>query len=127
MTYIATEVARPVRMPSIDFFNFFRIGLGWVVTIYATVITVQSLWGWYVWLAGSDKYISLVRRYVILQGLRLRFRAFLGDAVVCILLSIAFLILWHAHHLIYDLDHKMQALRSQQTQSHEPHHEHRPV
>ena len=29
-------------VPRIDFFNFFRIGLGWVATIYATVITVQS-------------------------------------------------------------------------------------
>ena len=61
-------------MPQIDLFNFFRIWLGWIVTIYATIITVQSLWGWYVWLAGSDKYMSLLRRYVVLQGLRLRFR-----------------------------------------------------
>jgi len=87
-------------MPQIDFFNFFRWGLSWVVTIYATVITLQSLWSWYVWLAGSDRYISLVRRYVIVQGLRLRFRAFWGDVIICLLLCVAFLILWHAHHVI---------------------------
>ena len=59
-------------MPEFDLFNFFRIGLAWVVTIYASIITIQSLYGWYVWLAGSDRYISIVRQYVIVQGLRLR-------------------------------------------------------
>ena len=97
-------------MPKIDLFNFFRYGLGWVVTIYATIITLQSLWGWYVWLAGTDKYISLVRRYIIVQGLRLRFRAFWGDVLICILLTVAFLILWHAHHVIYDLRDRVNAL-----------------
>lgn len=96
-------------MPSIDFFNFFRIGLAWVATIYATVVTVQSLWGWYVWLAGSDKYISMVRRYIILQGLRLRIKTFGPDVLICILLCVAFLIMWHAYHLIQDLAVQMQA------------------
>ena len=27
-------------MPRIDLFNFFRIWLGWIVTIYATIIAV---------------------------------------------------------------------------------------
>ncbi len=110
-------------MPKIDFFDFFRLGLGWVVTIYATIVTAQSLWGWYVWLAGSDKYIGLVRRYVIVQGLRLRFRAFLGDSIICIMLCVAFLILWHAHHLIYDLDAKMHALRAMKSELHERTHQ----
>ena len=84
-------------MPEVDFFNFFRYGLSWVVTVYATVITVQSLWGWYVWLAGSDRYISIVRQYVIVQGLRLRFKTFWGDVIICILLTVVFFILWYAH------------------------------
>ncbi len=95
-------------MPQIDFFNFFRYFLGTVVTIYATVITLQSLWGWYVWLAGSDKYVSLIRRYVILQGLRLRFKTFWGDVIICLLLCIAFLILWRGHVLIYDLGYRIE-------------------
>ena len=53
------------------------------MTIYATVITLQSLWGWYVWLAGSDRYIGLLRRYLIVHGLRLRFTAFWGDVIIC--------------------------------------------
>ena len=98
-------------MPDIDFFNFFRYALGWVVTIYATVVMLQSLWGWYLWLAGEDKYISLVRRYMIVHGLRLRFKTFWGDVIICILLTAIFFILWHAHGLIYDLGFRVDALK----------------
>ena len=84
-------------MPAIDFFQFFRYTLGTIATVYATVITLQSLWGWYVWLAGSDKYISLVRRYVVVQGLRLRFKAFWGDVIISALLCVVFYYLWLAH------------------------------
>jgi hypothetical protein len=92
-----------------DLFDFFRIALGVVVTIYATVVTLQSLWGWYVWLAGSDRYVSLIRRYVILHGLRLRFRAFWGDVIICLLLCVVLLLLWYAHHIvIYDIGEKLQ-------------------
>jgi hypothetical protein len=78
--------------------------LGTIVTVYATVITLQSVYGWYVWLAGSDKYMSMLRRYVVLHGLRLRFRAFWGDVIICGLLCFVFLILCRAHRLIYDLE-----------------------
>jgi hypothetical protein len=87
-------------MPKIDFFNFFRYMLAVIVTVYATVVTLQSLYGWYVYLNSPDKYMSLIRRYVIVQGLRLRFRAFWGDVVVCVLLSVVCLLLWRAHVLV---------------------------
>jgi hypothetical protein len=90
-------------MPDIDPFSFFRYWLGWVVTIYATAITVQSLWGWYLWLAGQDKYVGMLRRYLIVHGLRLRFRAFWGDVIICVLLTVAFVMMWRAHHLLYDI------------------------
>jgi hypothetical protein len=98
-TLIFFHFSRPVIrifLPD-DLFDFFRLALGWVVTIYAAIITAQSLWGWYVWLAGSDKYISLIRRYVIVHGLRLRFRAFWGDVIICLLLSFTFVLIWQAH------------------------------
>ena len=107
-------------MPDIDFFDFFRWALGTVVTIYATVITLQSLWGWYVWLAGSDKYISLVRRYVIVHGLRLRFRAFWGDVIISALLCVAFLILWHAHTRTSKFELEYKAARDSLTQNVQP-------
>ncbi len=79
-----------------DPFRFFRFFLAVIASVYATVITLQSLWGWYVWLAGPDRYVSLVRRYVLLHGLRVRMKTFGGDALVCLLLCVAFFILWHS-------------------------------
>ena len=84
-------------MPNVDFFYLFRFVLGWIATIYASILTLQSMWGWMVWLSGTDKYISLVRRYVIVHGLRLRVKSFWGDVIVCLLLTAVFLMLWYAH------------------------------
>ena len=84
-------------MPDLDFFQFFRYLLGLIATVYATVLTLQSLWGWIVWLSGEDKYISLVRRYVIVHGLRLRVKSFWGDVIICVLLCVVFFLLWYAH------------------------------
>ncbi|HSU69065.1 MAG TPA: hypothetical protein VLJ39_19435 [Tepidisphaeraceae bacterium] len=92
----------------LDFFDFFRWVLAIIATIYATIITLQSLWGWVVWLSGSDKYMTLVRRYVIIHGLRLRFKTFWGDVLISVLLCVAFLILWRAHILIYDLGERIR-------------------
>jgi hypothetical protein len=84
----------------IDFFIFFRIILETVVGIYATVVTLQGLYGWYIYLQGGDRYISLARRYLMVHGLRVRIKTFWGDVLTCILLSIVLLILWHAHNVI---------------------------
>ena len=98
-------------MRQLDFFDFFRWVLGTIVTIYATVITLQSFWGWVVWLSGSDKYVSMLRRYLIIHGLRLRFKTFWGDAIICVLLCMAFLIIWRAHVIIYDLGARLSDVR----------------
>ena len=81
------------------------------MTIYATVLTLQSLWGWYLWLAGREKYVSMLRQYVIVHGLRLRFKTFWGDVLICLLLCVAFFILWHAHGVIDDLGNKISDVR----------------
>ena len=83
-----------------DFFKFFRWWLAILVTVYASIITLQSLWGWYLWLAGSDRYTSLLRRYLLVQGLRLRFKAFWGDVIICGLLLVAFLMIWRAQSVM---------------------------
>lgn len=90
-------------MFDVDLFNFFRYLLATIVTIYATIITAQSLYGWWVWLAGSDRYMTMLRRYVIVHGLRLRFTSFWGDVIICILLCVVFLLLWRAHGILEDL------------------------
>lgn len=96
---------------SYDLFDFFRLALGWVATIYATVVSAQSAWTWWVWLAGSDRYVGLVRRYLIVHGLRLRVRAFGGDVLVCLLLCVAFGLLWHAHTRVELLQVALDRLR----------------
>lgn len=83
-----------------DLFFLFRSALAWLVGIYASVITLQSIWGWYLWLAGSDKFTSMLRRYLLVHGLRLRFRTFWGDVIICVLLTVAFFILWHAQGVL---------------------------
>ena len=70
-------------VPAFHLFNFFRYVLAIVASVYATVITIQSLWNWYLWLAGQDRYVSLVRRYIVVHSLRLRFRTFWGDVIIC--------------------------------------------
>jgi hypothetical protein len=80
-----------------DLFSIFRWLAFVFVTVYVTITTVQSLWAWYVFLWQRDRYTSLLRRYVIVHGLRLRVRAFTADVVVCVLLSVAFLLMWRAH------------------------------
>jgi hypothetical protein len=90
-------------IPLDDPFDCFRWMLSWAVTIYASIVTFQSLYGWWVWLAGGDRYISMLRRYIIVQGLRLRFRTFWGDVLICGLLCVVFLLLWHAHHVLAEI------------------------
>ena len=84
-------------MPDLDPFQFFRLSVAWVATVYATVLLVQSAWGWIVYLSGGDRYMTVIRRYVVLHALRLRFRTFWGDVLICGLLCVIFLLLWRAH------------------------------
>ena len=95
----------------LDFFDLFRWTLACIATVYATVVTIQSAMGWYAWLRGNDKYISLARRYLIVHGLRLRVRTFGGDVLVCGLLCLTFLILWYAHVQVQHLGNTLQDLR----------------
>lgn len=98
-------------MPQIDFFNFFRYLLGVVATVYATIVTYQSLREWYLWLAGQDRYVSMLRRYLVVHGLRLRFRAFWGDVLVCLLLGVVFALIWRAHGIIYAIGETLRDAR----------------
>ena len=84
----------------LDAFDFFRWVVSIIATIYATVVTLQSLWGWVVYLSGQDKYMTLVRRYLVIHALRLRFKAFWGDVIICILLCVVFLLLWRLHGVL---------------------------
>ena len=106
-------------MPDIDFFGFFRFWLATIVTIYAGVITLQSLRSWYFWLAGSDRYSSLLRRYLLVHGLRLRFKTFWGDVILCGLLCAAFLMIWHAQTVLSHANNIIKLSKIQDVQTKE--------
>lgn len=91
-----------------DIFQLFRLMLAVLVTVYFTIVTAQSLWEWYKWLAGSDKYMSMLRRYLIVQGLRLRFATFWGDVIICLLLCVAFFLLWGAQNRIDEVEETLR-------------------
>jgi hypothetical protein len=86
-----------------DFFDFFRWSLGTIVAIYATLVTLQWAAGWYKWLAQPHRHTTLLRRYLIVSGLRLKVTTFWGDVLVCFLLCVVFAILWHAHGTVADI------------------------
>lgn len=95
-------------MPDVDLFNFFSWLLTRIVWIYFIVITAQSLWNWYVWLAGGEKHVSMLRRYLLVHGLRLRFTSFWGDVLVCLLLCVVFLAIWRAQLKLDYLEANLQ-------------------
>lgn len=80
-----------------DLFAIFRWLVFVFVTIYVTITTIQFLWSWYTFLQQRDRYIGLLRNYLILHGLRIRVKSFAGDVVVSVLLCVAFLLMWRAH------------------------------
>jgi hypothetical protein len=90
-------------VPDVDFFNFFRYALGTVVTIYATLVTAQWAVGWYKWLSQPDWQISMMRRYLIISGLRVRVADFWADVLICFLLCVTFLLLCYAHGSVADV------------------------
>src|SRR5262245_156273 len=63
----------------LDLFEFWRFILTVACFIYAAVLTVQSIWNWLVYLSGPQRATTLLRRYVIIQLLRLRLRPFAGE------------------------------------------------
>ena len=87
-------------MFDLDPFEFFRLTVAWIATVYATVLLAQSIWGWIVFLSGTDRHIAVMRRYLVVHALRLRFKTFWGDVIICLLLCVVFLLVWKAHGLV---------------------------
>jgi hypothetical protein len=91
-------------LQSRDPFHLFRYLLALIVTIYVTVVTLQWLWSWLVWLSGSDRYTTMLRRYLVVQGLRLRFKTFWGDVILCGLLLAALGLLVRAQAIMDSME-----------------------
>ncbi len=91
-------------MPDVDIFTFYRWLLAWVVTVYCTVLTIQWAWNWYVWLGSSDRYVKLLRRYLLVTALRMKFRTFWGELLICLLLTVAFFLMCKAQYTMSDTE-----------------------
>lgn len=93
--------------PMFDLFDLFRWMLGTIVTIYATIVLLQWAWSWWVWLtrpdAGYERHFAMLRRYLVVHGLRIRLTRFGSDLLVIVGLCIVFLLLFWAHLIIYDM------------------------
>jgi hypothetical protein len=91
-------------MFDVDLFTLYRWLLAWVATVYCVVVTGQSMWSWYVWLSSSDRYMVLLRRYLLVQTLRMRFRDFWGELIICLLLCVAFALMCKAQWIMSDVE-----------------------
>ena len=94
-----------------DLLRLFSNLLAGLLWVYFAVVTIQSLWWWVAWLAGKDKYTSILRRYLVVHGLRLRLRSFVGDIVICILLCVAFFLIWTAQWKMYQIEDAVKKAR----------------
>lgn len=86
-----------MRLFDRDLFELWRLLLGTICTIYATVITVRSLWGWVVYLSVPGRSTTVMRNYVIVQLLRLRPGRFADELLYIAGLSILLLLLLRFH------------------------------
>jgi hypothetical protein len=87
-------------MPDIDLFNFYRWALGTVVTIYATLVTVQWAMGWYKYLRQPGRGTSMLSRYLQVAGLRMSLLRMSGDLLICVLLCVIFVMLCMVHGVV---------------------------
>ncbi|MCG8404732.1 MAG: hypothetical protein MI923_05995 [Phycisphaerales bacterium] len=80
-----------------DLFEVWRLALALVCGIYATVVTLRSLWGWLVYFMAPDRTTQLMKSYVVVQLLRLRWSRFTKEWVAIGFYSvcIVFLLYWH--------------------------------
>jgi hypothetical protein len=96
-------MGRKLPAVSMDFFDFFRYVLATVVTIYATLVTVQWAAGWYKWLSQQGRHTTLLRSYLIVSGLRLKVTTFWADVLISLMLCVIFMMLWHAHGIVGEI------------------------
>jgi hypothetical protein len=64
-----------------DLFESWRYILALTCTVYATIITLRWMWGWYEYLWQPDRSRALMRRYAVVQLLRIRVRRFMGEGL----------------------------------------------
>ena len=87
-------------MPELDPFFLFRRVLLIVCAVYSLVITVRGLRYWLNYLMADGRDRALLRRYLWLHALRMRWRRFAGELFKVAALSVLTLLAIWAHRFI---------------------------
>ncbi len=83
----------------LQLFELFRWQLAVICTIYAGVVTWQSLWSWLTWF-NTSRPAAAVGRYAGLLLLRIRMRPFLWELLQIAVLIALFGYIVHWNHLL---------------------------
>ena len=70
-----------MNLRSFDLFEAWRFVLAVACTVYAAIVMLRWMSGWYDYLYASDRGRATLRRYAVVQLLRLRARRFLGEGL----------------------------------------------
>jgi hypothetical protein len=90
-------------VPDFNLFGFYRFVLSVMVGSYAAVRLGLFLWRWRLFGTEDSRSLGLLRRYAVVQLLRVRFFRFAGQlAVIAVLLAI-FALLVDMHWRYNDL------------------------
>lgn len=71
-----------MRLGDSDLFELWRLLLGTACGIYALVVTIRSVLSWVAHLAGQDRTSTLMRSYLSLHLLRLRWGRFTKELAI---------------------------------------------
>ena len=80
-----------------DLFETWRLILATVCGIYATIVTLRSLLGWLDYFSGSDRTTQLMRTYVVIHLLRLRWKRFSRELLAIGFYACLFVWLLYGH------------------------------
>ncbi len=83
-----------------DLFYFWRWILVIVCTIYWAVRLGQSLWGWYLYLWADYRPAALMRKYLVIQALRIRVHRFTLELIQIVALLVLFGAVTYAHRYV---------------------------
>ncbi len=91
-------------MIDVDLFAFYRWVLFIIGTVYTVVVTARSLWSWVEFLWAPERWSGPLRRYVLVQALRIRIRRFTLELAQIAALTAAFFILVWLHRRLGFVD-----------------------
>lgn len=75
-------------MPELDPFHFYRFMLTVLVSVYTVSKLVMTIWQWQSFAPGASRTMGMLRVYVVVHLLRVRFSRFAWDVVFIVGLAL---------------------------------------